>query len=57
MTPIQALISLCEHCEREINAQPSKGDLPFKQCPFRHISDDRCEEFDIILEALNHDHR
>lgn len=52
MTPIEALYAMCKHCEREINAQPSKGNLPFKQCPFRHISDDYCEEFDTILEEL-----
>lgn len=52
MTPKEALKAICEHCHKQIQAQPSKGDLPHKECPFRHISNDYCEEYDTIKEAL-----
>lgn len=52
MTPKEALKSMCEECHRNIQAQPSKGYFPHKECPFRHISNDYCEEYDIIKEAL-----
>lgn len=53
MTPKKALKAMCENCHRNIQAQPSKGDLPHKECPFRHISNDYCEEYDIVKEALD----
>lgn len=53
MTPKEALKAMCEDCQRAIQAQPSKGDLPHRECPFRHISNDYCEEYDIVKEALD----
>lgn len=53
MTPKEALKAMCECCHRNIQAQPSKGDLPHKECPFRHISNDYCDEYDIVKEALD----
>ncbi len=53
MTSKEALKSLCEQCHRNIQAQPSKGYLPHKECPYRHISNDYCEEYETILLALN----
>lgn len=52
MTPKKALEELCENCHWNITAQPSKGELPHKECPFRHISNDHCEPFDIVNGAL-----
>lgn len=49
---LKALESMCEFCHKQIMAQPSKGTLPHKMCPFRHISGDYCEEYDIIKKAL-----
>ena len=53
MTTKEALKAMCEHCHRNIQAQPSKGDLPHKECPWRHISNDYCQEYDIVREALD----
>ena len=52
MNAKEALMALCEHCHEAIQAQPSKGDLPRKECPWRHISGDYCEEFEIVRKAI-----
>lgn len=52
MTALKALELMCERCHREIQAQPSKGNLPHKECPFRHISNDYCEEYETVRKAL-----
>lgn len=53
MTPKQALNAICDKCHHAIQSTPSKGDFPHKECPFRHISNDYCEEYETIKEALN----
>lgn len=52
MTPEEALEAMCKHCHKNIQSVPSKGYLPHKECPFRHISGDYCEEYDIVKKAL-----
>lgn len=49
---INALRRMCEHCHENIIAQKSSGDLPHKECPWRHISNDYCPEYETIKEAL-----
>lgn len=52
MNAKEALEAMCEHCHKIIQSQPSKGDLPHQECPFRHISNDYCEEYETVLKAL-----
>lgn len=47
-----ALKAMCEHCEKLMMEIPSKGDLPHRECPFRHISNDYCDEYETIKKAL-----
>lgn len=49
---LEALNKLCEYCHSCIQRIPSKGDRPFKECPFRHISNDYCEEYETIKKEL-----
>ena len=49
---LEALKSMCEFCHKQIQAQPSKGTLPHKICPFRHISNDHCPEYEKLKDAL-----
>ena len=53
MTSQEALKQLCENCHNAIQQIPSNGDRPFMECPFRHISGDYCEEYEIVEKALN----
>ncbi len=50
--PIRALERMCEHCHECIQQIPSNGNLPHRECPFRHISGDYCEEYEIVRDAL-----
>ena len=52
MTPEEALEAMCERCHKNIQSIPSKGYLPHRECPFRHISGDCCEEYDTLKKAL-----
>lgn len=52
MTPEEALEAMCERCHKNIQSMPSKGYLPHRECPFRHISGDHCEEYDTLKKAL-----
>lgn len=49
---LEALKAMCETCHRNIQAQPSKGMLPHKECPWRHISNDYCEEYEVVRKNL-----
>lgn len=49
---IQALNRLCEECHKHIQSLSSKGSLPHKECPWRHISNDYCEDYEIIKTEL-----
>lgn len=50
---IESLQRLCANCEINISKVPSKGQSPYKRCPFRSISNDHCEDFDAISQCLN----
>lgn len=51
-----ALDAMCDRCHKNINSIPSNGDRPFKECPWRGISNDHCPEYEIIKKGLeNHD--
>lgn len=52
MTAKEALEAMCERCHKNIQSQPSKGDFPHRECPFRHISNDYCEEYETVRKAL-----
>lgn len=52
LSPLKALKDLCENCHKHIQSQPSKGYLPFKECPYRHISNDYCEEYEAVEKSL-----
>lgn len=52
MKPKEALEAMCERCHKNIQSIPSKGYLPHRECPFRHISGDYCEEYDTLKKAL-----
>ena len=52
MKGLKALKNLCETCYTHIQEQPSKGDLPHKECPFRHISNDYCGAYESIEKEL-----
>lgn len=52
MTPKEALEAMCDRCHKNIQSIPSKGYLPHRECPFRHISGDYCEEYDTLKKAL-----
>lgn len=52
MTSKEALKEICENCHRNIQAQESKGWLPHKECPFRHISNDYCPEYEEVYKDL-----
>ena len=46
MTSKEALKSMCNHCEK-LSIRDG-----FNGCPFRNISNDYCEEFEIIKKEL-----
>jgi hypothetical protein len=52
MTALEALKEICKHCHEQIQAQKSDGYLPHKECPWRHISNDYCPEYETIKETL-----
>ena len=52
LSPLKALKDLCENCHKHIQSQPSKGYLPYKECPWRHISNDYCEEYETVKKSL-----
>ena len=49
---LDSLKAMCETCHRNIQAQPSKGMLPHKECPWRHISNDYCDEYELVRKNL-----
>ena len=53
MNAKEALEAMCERCHKNIQSQPSKEDLPHKECPFRHISNDYCEEYETVRKDGN----
>lgn len=52
MTSKEALKEICINCRNNINQIPSKGDRPYKECPYRGISNDYCEEYETIKKDL-----
>lgn len=52
MNSKEALKEICINCRNNINQIPSKGDRPYKECPYRGISNDYCEEYEIIKKDL-----
>lgn len=56
MKPEEVLEAMCERCHKNIQSIPSKGYLPHRECPFRHISGDYCEEYDTLKKALGEKH-
>jgi hypothetical protein len=53
MTGKEALESMCRRCEKYVGSIPSKGDRPFKACPWRDISGDHCGEYDAVRKGLD----
>ena len=49
---LDELKAMCERCHRHIQEQPSKGMLPHKECPWRHISNDYCDEYETVRKNL-----
>lgn len=52
MTALEALDKLCETCHNAIQSIPSKGYLPHRECPWRHISGDYCDKVETIKKSL-----
>ena len=52
MNSKEALKEICINCRNNINQIPSKGDRPYKECPYRGISNDYCEEYETIKKDL-----
>lgn len=52
MKALEALNEICKECHKNIQLQPSHGMLPHKECPFRHISNDYCPNYEVIANAL-----
>ena len=52
MTSLEGLKEICINCRNNINQIPSKGDRPYKECPYRGISNDYCEEYETIKKDL-----
>ena len=52
MNSKKALKEICINCRNNINQIPSKGDRPYKECPYRGISNDYCEEYETIKKDL-----
>lgn len=52
MTSKEVLKEMCDYCRKCINQIPSNGDRPYKECPYRGISGDYCENYEIIKKDL-----
>ena len=53
MTSKEVLKEMCDYCRKCINQIPSNGDRPYKECPYRGISNDYCENYEIIKKDLD----
>lgn len=52
MIKLEDLKEICINCRNNINQIPSEGDRPYKECPYRGISNDYCEEYETIKKDL-----